>query len=402
MILVELIIQIILYTAAAYLLFNCAYLLFFAVAGHFSRAKLTSSSLPTVYRKICVLIPAYREDVVILETSKAALRHAYSGEAAVYVIADGLKPETLHTLRQQGANVIEVNFEKSTKGKALLEALTILPSNLYDIAVVLDVDNIMGKSFLTEVNCAFEAGFKVVQAHRTAKNMETAFALLDACNEEINNHIFRKGHFALGMSPSLIGSGMAFDFTYFRKLLTGIGETVGEDKEIDYRILKDQEKICYLDHVYVYDEKIENAKVFTQQRTRWISAQLEFLKKYASQGITQLLRFGNVEFFDKVLQSFLLPRVLLIGCLGLLFLLSLVVPYGPPVWFWVILGVALSTALLISLPRYLYNRKLGRAVLGLPYALFCMCAALFRLNKTKTSFLPTPHSAKAVSTEFND
>lgn len=401
MILIELIIQTIFYCAAAYLLFNCIYFLFFAVAGHL-KIKEAQHTPVTTYRKICLLIPAYREDIVILETTQAALRHAYDGEVATYVIADGLQAATIKTLRQQGANVIEVNFEKSTKGKALLEALRVIPPNLYDVAVVLDVDNIMGTGVLLEINKAFASGYKVVQTHRTAKNIDTAFALLDACNEEISNHIFRKGHFALGMSPSLVGSGMAFDFSYFRKLLTGIGETVGEDKEIDYRILKDQEKICYLNKAFVYDEKIENAKVFTQQRTRWISTQLEYLKKYTVQGFVHLIRHGNTGFFDKVLQTLLLPKVLLIGCLGIFFILSLIVPFGPPVWFWAILVLALSAALLIALPGYLYNRKLGAAILHLPWALVCMCAALFRLNKTKTSFLPTPHTSKTVTSEFND
>ncbi|WP_189564755.1 glycosyltransferase [Pontibacter akesuensis] len=351
---------------------------------------------------MCVLIPAYREDVVILESAQTALQHSYGGELDVIVIADGLKAATIAALRQKGAKVVEVSFERSTKGKALLEAMRILPPDLYEVAVVLDVDNIMGNDVLEEVNNAFEAGYKVVQCHRRAKNIDSAFALLDACNEEISNHIFRKGHFALGMSPSLIGSGMAFEFSYLKRLLADIGETVGEDKELDYRILKDREKVCYLNKIYVYDEKIENAKVFTQQRTRWMSTQLEYVKKYTLQGTAHLFRFGNVGYFDKVLQTLLLPKVLLIGCVGVFLLLSSLISFGPPAWFWGALLLALNIALLIALPRYLYNRRLLLAILHLPWALVCMCAALFRLNRTKSSFLPTPHTSKAVTSDLND
>jgi cellulose synthase/poly-beta-1,6-N-acetylglucosamine synthase-like glycosyltransferase len=151
----------------------------------------------------------------------------------------------------------------------------------------------------------------------------------------------------VGLSSALIGSGMAFEFNYLQKLLVGIGDTVGEDKEIDFRIAKDGVKICYLDKVYVYDEKIEDAQVFTQQRTRWISAQLEFLRKYSKEGLVQLFRNGNFEFFNKVLQAYLVPRMLLIGVLGLLFLLSFILPVGPPVVFWFVLLVMLAAALLI-------------------------------------------------------
>ena len=389
-----------LFSLGIFLLLNCLYLLFFAFAGH-KKVKSISGQAKT-YRKFCVLIPAYRENVVILESSQAALQHKYRGYFDVIVIADGLKPETIQTIRQQGAQVVEVSFEKSTKGKALAVALDRLQGQGYEVAAVLDVDNIMGTGFLEEVNRAFEVGYKVVQAHRTAKNMDTSFALLDTCNEEINNHIYRKGHFAVGLSSALIGSGMAFEFNYLKKLLIGIGDTVGEDKEIDFRIAKDQVKICYLDKVYVYDEKIENAQVFTQQRTRWISAQLEFLKKYTREGFVQLFKNHNFEFFNKVMQAYLVPRMLLIGVLGLLFLVSLVISVGPPVIFWLVLLVMLGAALLISLPQRLYNKNLWNAIIRLPYAIFCMVIALFGINKTKTSFLATPHKSQTVTTKIDN
>jgi cellulose synthase/poly-beta-1,6-N-acetylglucosamine synthase-like glycosyltransferase len=398
MIIFEVLLSSVLYVAGAFLLLNCLYLLFFSLAGHKKVKPL--QELERKVRRICVLIPAYRENEVILETSKAALQHSYSGEFDVFVVADGLERNTLVQLEASGVNVIEVSFAKSTKGKALSAALDALRADAYEIVAILDVDNIMGAGFLQEVNRAFNAGYKVVQAHRTAKNLDSSFAFLDACNEEINNHIYRKGHFAIGMSSALIGSGMAFEFGYLKQLLVGIGETVGEDKELDFRVVKDQQKICYLDEVYVYDEKIENAKVFTQQRTRWIAAQLEFLKKYAGEGFAQLFRNGNVEFFNKVMQAFLVPRVLLIGVLGLFFLTSFLLPVGPSPVFWGVLLVLLASSLLLALPgKYYRSDRLWKAVIQLPYALFCMVKALFQVNKAKTSFLSTPHKVKTVSSE---
>jgi cellulose synthase/poly-beta-1,6-N-acetylglucosamine synthase-like glycosyltransferase len=389
-----------LYTLAAYLLLNCLYLLFFAVAGHRRAQPLPAAAPGTAPRRICVLMPVYREDAVILETSRAALAHDYAGVFQLVVIADGLQPATVQAMQRQGIGVVEVKFERSTKGKALLQALSVLPAQAFDIAVVLDADNVMGRGFLNEVDRAFAAGYRVVQAHRTAKNQGSAFALLDTCNEEINNHIYRKGPFAVGLSSALIGSGMAFEYGYLQRLLTGIGETVGEDKELDFRIARDQQKICYLDNVYVYDEKIENAQVFTQQRTRWLASQWEFLKKYAGEGIPALLR-GNVEFFNKVVQAFLVPRTLLLALLGLLvgassvsWLLGLHV--GPSPLVWAGLLATLAATLLLALPARLYNRQVLAAVLRLPYAIWCMCLALLRIRRTKTSFLATPHQATSL------
>jgi cellulose synthase/poly-beta-1,6-N-acetylglucosamine synthase-like glycosyltransferase len=384
MLLLQQAVHYLLYFIGAFLLLNCLYLLFFTVAGHFPKRLTAAPNQPGSRRHIGVFIPAYKADAVIVDTAKAALRQQYEGTFQVVVIADGLRPATVQALWQAGAEVVEVTFERSTKGKALLHTLHTLPANAFDIAVVLDADNIMAKGCLNDISRAFDAGYRVVQAHRTALNDDTAFALLDACNEEINNHIYRQGPFAVGLSSALIGSGMAFEYGYLQQLLTGIGETVGEDKELDFRIARDQVKVGYLTDTYVYDEKIDNAQVFTQQRTRWLASQLEFLKKYAGEGITQLVKHGNVEFFNKAVQTFLVPRTLLIGVLGLFFLLSLVLPVGPTVWFWAgLLGLLAATLLL------------------LPYAIACMCLALLRVNRTKTSFLATPHKARVPSASLD-
>lgn len=386
-----------LYTLGGFLLLNVLYLLFFAIAGHRKMAPLPAvASAPP--RRMCVLMPAYHTDAVILQTAPAAKRHIYAGEARVHVIADGLQPATIQTLLQQDIGVVEVAFERSTKGKALSAALNTLPAEDYDVAVVLDVDNVMAPSFLDQVNQAFAAGYRVVQGHRTAKNLDSPFAVLDACNEEINNHIYRQGHASLGLSAALIGSGMAFEYNFVKQLLQDIGDTPGEDKEMDFRILRAGLKIGYLPDAYVLDEKIPNSQAFTTQRTRWLAAQLEFLKKYFWEGPAQLMR-GNFEFFDKVVQTLLVPRILLLGILGLLVLASLPNwPVGPSPLFWMSLLAGTGAALLLSLPARLYNRQVAKAAWHLPLALVSMIVALLQMKKAKVSFMPTPHATPSVDT----
>jgi cellulose synthase/poly-beta-1,6-N-acetylglucosamine synthase-like glycosyltransferase len=383
-------VNLLLYLIGGFLLLNVLYLLLFAVAGRWRRpAAPAAATTPT--RRMCVLMPSYRADAVILETGPAAAQHSYAGPADVQVIADKLQPATVQALREQGVGVVEVNFVKSTKGQALLTALNELPAQTYDVAVILDVDNVMAPGFLAQVDAAFEAGYRVVQGHRTAKRLDSPFAVLDACNEEINNHIFRQGHVNLGMSSALIGSGMAFDYNYLHQLLQDVGETPGEDKELDFRALRDGHKIAYLPDALVYDEKIPNSQVFATQRTRWLATQQEFLVKYFGEGVRQLGK-GNFDFVDKILQSALLPRILLLGVLGILLLLSLVWSVGPGTWFWLGLLGGTAVALLLSLPARLYTWQVGRALLHLPIALGAMVLALLQIRRARTSFMHTPHA----------
>jgi cellulose synthase/poly-beta-1,6-N-acetylglucosamine synthase-like glycosyltransferase len=391
------IIDVFFWVLGIYLLLNCAYLGFFGLVGLLPLRKAKKEA--NHYRKIAVLFPTYQENVVIIDSVKTALKQQYGGTFEVVVIADGLKPETLATLRGLSVRVVEVFFEKSTKGKAMQFVMNQLEGEGFEIAVVLDVDNVMSDDCLTYLNASFDQGKRVVQAHRVAKNMDTSFAFLDACNEEVNNHLFRKSHAVLGLSPALIGSGMAFEFAYFRDLLNNIGETVGEDKQLDFMIAKDKVNVAYLNDVYVYDEKIENAKVFTKQRTRWIASQVEFLKKYAFEGFVQLFK-GNIEFFNKTLQTFLGPRMLLLALLFLLAIQSFFNPFGPTKEFWIGLFISLCLTLIISIPRRFYaDKRMFLALFQIPRAVFGMVIALASIGKAKKSFMATPHSSKPVEKE---
>ena len=84
-------------------------------------------------------------------------------------------------------------------------------------------------------------------------------AVLDAISEEINNHIFRKGHRVLGLSSAIIGSGMAFRYNYFKNLMLTVTAVGGFDKEIELKMLKEGRTIEYLDDAVVLDEKVQKA-----------------------------------------------------------------------------------------------------------------------------------------------
>ena len=188
----------------------------------------------------------------------------------------------------------------------------------YVAALILDADNVMAVDFLEKMNAAMLQGSKVVQGHRVAKNMNTPMAKLDALSEEINNHIFRKGHRRLGLSAALIGSGMAFEFRLFKEMMQGIHAVSGFDKELELKLLKARHQIEYLPSALVYDEKVQDRRNFSGQRRRWLAAQLIYLRKYFSAGISQVIVHKNIDFFDKVIQMLLPPRILLLGSVVLI------------------------------------------------------------------------------------
>ena len=380
--------QIIQYCVLGFLTIQVGYLLFFALAG--KMAKPDKFKPAQSLRRIRIFIPGYKEDAVIIATAKDAIQQNYPAHLfEVVIIADSFSEATLTTLRSLPIRIVEVSFEKSTKGKALQKAIAVTAHDPVDIVVILDADNHMAPGFLYAVNNAFEAGYQVVQGHRTAKKFQTSFAFLDACTEEINNHIFRRGHVAVGLPSALIGSGMAFNWELFTTLLQDIGDTSGEDKELEFRIVRQHTKIAFLDGEFVFDEKVAKSAVFSKQRSRWLAMQVEFFEKYFVEGWVQLFK-GNIAFFNKVVQTWLLPRVMLVAAVVIWLIFVLV--FSPQlVWFSAGLLVALALSMFMGIPARWYNKQLLYAFLQIPGALFSMLKAMTNIGKARKQFIHTPH-----------
>jgi cellulose synthase/poly-beta-1,6-N-acetylglucosamine synthase-like glycosyltransferase len=372
----------------AYLTISITYFLLFSIAGLFSHQIETPSEKKL--NRFIVLIPGYKEDFVIVEVAENALLQDYPKEFYdVAVIADSFQPETLSKLNQLPIKVIEVVFEKSSKSKAINKALSVLP-NIYDAIIILDADNIMAPDCIRKMNNSLNCGYEAIQGHRTAKNRNTHFAILDSVSEEIGNHIFRKGHRMLGLSSALIGSGMAFRYELFKQVMLDIDST-GEDKELEIKLISDGRKIEYLNDAYIFDEKVQKSEVFMVQRTRWLANQIIYAKKYFFWSVKQLILKGNIDLFDKVMQQFLPPRIFLLGFLIIISILSLL--FNPLVYTlaWLSLTVLCIIILLISTPRKYYTFSTIKATLHLPKGFLFMFLALIRIFKARKTWGHTAH-----------
>ena len=395
MIVAEYLLKFVEYGLFVYFAMSGCYVLVFAVAGHFY--KKHTKDYPEYQNRIAVLIPAYMEDKVIVEVAKSALKQHYQSNLFdVVVIADSLQKNTLTKLKALSIIVIEVSFEKSTKAKALNSAMSHLKVN-YDYAIILDADNIMEPCFLKKMNATFENGYHIVQGHRKAKNCNTSFAILDAASEEINNHIFRKGHSAVGLSSGLIGSGMGFDFRLFKSMMKTVDAIGGFDKELEFKFAEKGIAIAYLEDAVVLDEKIQKASDFSNQRRRWMSTQFVFLKKYFIKSFKELFSKGNINFFDKAWQMIIPPRILLLGgtlliaAVYIVLVLGLNVETNVGVYFWIVTLGVIVLAFLLSLPKYFYNLKTLKAMLSLPSAFIRMAFLLLKLKGANEKFIHTPH-----------
>ncbi len=376
------------------------YFLFFSVTSLFFRQKNWNWESASLKRPVTVIFPAYQEDAVILNSAGAALKHQSNlAEIEVLVIADGLQPETIATLRKQGARVEEIINTEGTKAAALTFAMQFLSESTQEM-IVLDIDNVMQDGFVDYIlSTKLVKGLQIVQGHRTAKNQNTPYAVLDAISEELNNSIFRRGHRVVGLSSALIGSGFICDVALFKNEFVGHVKSKGEDKEFELRLLENRIQIGYDDRAVVYDEKVQRSDAFYRQRKRWMAIQRDLKREGILNALQNRRHLLNIEYINKIYQLMIPPKIITIGVITFGMMASQILYYFIPTGetrivqiSWLALFSALIFSGIISFPlQYLNKKMLLKAIVHLPNVLFLMIKARINLKKIGSDFVHTKH-----------
>lgn len=375
-----------------------AYILFFALISLLGKRPVSelSSYLEAAIAsmreqrqyKFLILYPAYNEDQVIVNSVHTFLGQYYPYEGFhVAVISDHMRAETNECLSQLPITLYQPIFEKSSKAKAMQYAISQTKED-YDFIVILDADNVVNPDFLEKLNEVCQQGYRAIQCHRCAKNSDNNIAVLDGVSEEINNTIFRKAHNRIGLSSALIGSGMCFDYKWFKENVFKLS-TAGEDRELEALLLKQKVHIHYEESIPVFDEKVSNKDNFQKQRLRWMTAQIQSLMNLLPY-IPKAIITGNIDFIDKTIQQALIPRSMLIV---LTFLLATIVTLLSREWCikWWLLFVFICISLYVSTPKQLRSHSVFGKLLSLPMLVWKMLLNILKIDRKNTDFIHTSH-----------
>ena len=72
---------------------------------------------------------------------------------------------------------------------------------------------------------------------------------------------------------------------------------------LELRLLRAGVKVAYAEDVLVFDEKVQDKKTFTNQRSRWIATQFEHIRHGLSM-LGTALRQGNKDLLLKILNDY--------------------------------------------------------------------------------------------------
>ena len=380
-----------------------AYILFFALVSMLWKKKTSPLAAYLAGRKerqqapdyhsFLILYPAYNEDRVIVHSVHSFLGQYYPyAKFHVCVISDHMQPATNQQLAELPITLLQPVFEKSSKAKAMQYAIDHFQGKSQmqqcDYVVILDADNVVDSDFLDKLNGVCAKGYKAIQCHRCAKNSNNDIAVLDGVSEEINNTIFRKAHNRIGLSSALIGSGMCFDYKWFRENVYKLS-TAGEDRELEALLLKQKIYIHYEPEIHVFDEKVSNKDNFQKQRLRWMTAQIQSLITLLPY-VPKAIITGNIDFIDKTIQQALIPRSMLIV---LTFLMALIITLISPVWSlkWWLLFLFICLSLYVSTPRKLRKHSVFGKIFSIPTLVWKMILNILKIDRKNTDFIHTTH-----------
>lgn len=376
------------------------YVFFFSLASLLPRHRKHITQEAKCEAYFLILFPAYHEDTVIVSSVESFLKQTYPATRyQVVVISDHMRPETNHKLSLLPIMLLQPSLEKSSKAKALQYAMKKVgcregKAEGYNSVVILDADNIVDPDFLSRLNQVCNIGYHAIQCHRTAKNTDNDIAVLDGMSEEINNSIFRKGHNRIGMSSALIGSGMCFDYQWFKEHVNCLDSAV-EDRELEALLMKQRIFIHYAEDINVMDEKVNNSDNFQRQRLRWMTGQVQTLLRMLPY-IPKALFTGNINYIDKTIQQALIPRSILLILITLFTLLAtlltLVRPFSIQVIKWWGLLILLCVALFMAIPRSLRNKAIIGKISSLPLLVWKMLKNLFHIRTSNKEFIHTTHN----------
>lgn len=349
-------------------------------------------------KDIACVITGYKNMDITVNLVESLLAQNYPN-FHVYLVADHSEDVTYPIANEKFSYLRPQPF-LSSKSKSIQFALDHFV-RAHSHTVILDPDNLVKPDFLTQINRRLQEGYDVVQGRRTAKNLDTTYACLDAMSEFYYNHTQRQVPFVWGASATIAGSGMCVKTDFYRDFFAQENidrHIIAEDKLMQiYMVDHKNQRLAYAKEAVVYDEKVSTGDQVQRQRTRWIASFFQ----YFGNGILLFFKGLFTFNYNKLVFGFTIiipPLFILILLTAVLLLVSIGV--GLQAFIMVAMLVTIFIChFFISLYASGAPDKVVKAVLFAPFFVLRQIVAMAQFKKTKSDFLVTE---KKVSKGIND
>lgn len=230
--------------------------------------------------KLCVLLPAKDEELVIARTLTSIL-NAGILPIDIYLINDGSKDKTGEIAKSFGVNILhnEKNIGKASSIKKVVDRFDLI--NRYDIIASMDADTVVHIDYYQEVINSFEENDDVAVVCGTAKsspfNWLTAYRCLSYW---ISHFVYKDGQSKMGTITVAPGCTTSYRSKVFAQL-EWANDTLVEDMDATVQVhRKKLGKIVYAKKAIVYTQDPRTIHDYRKQLYRWHSGAWQVGKKY--------------------------------------------------------------------------------------------------------------------------
>ncbi|SMC99099.1 Glycosyltransferase, catalytic subunit of cellulose synthase and poly-beta-1,6-N-acetylglucosamine synthase [Desulfocicer vacuolatum DSM 3385] len=328
-------IDLIFYPMAAYILLTTGYLFFLTMAAWFFKKKTVPDGKIS---SVTVVIPAHNEALGITQTIESIKAADFPhDQCRIVVIADNCNDDTAGVARNAGAVVMErTDTQNRGKGQAL-DWFFKNHKNRYDTmdsVAIIDADTLIHPQFFTEIcNSLSHPEVQVVQGFYGVSNprvnWRTALSSAALC---VFHHIRPAGRNKINATAGLKGNGMAFKTDIIQKFGWPAFSIV-EDIEFSIHLLLENILVHYNPDAIVLGEMASKSDQAKTQRKRWEGGRIQLLKQYTGSLVLTFMGKRNFMFIDAFMELFTPPLSLVVAGQVFLFAISFIFyPHALILW----------------------------------------------------------------------
>ncbi|MCX2484229.1 glycosyltransferase [Pedobacter sp. MR2016-24] len=356
----------------------------------FVRKRKSIALLPNAQENdYAIIVTAYQEISHIPQTVNSLLELSYK-KFLIYLVLDNCDDISSLVFNDERVIILKPETVLAGNTKSHFYAIERFVRN-HNILTIIDSDNLVDQAYLTELNVLFSAGFRAVQGVRSAKNMDTNYAKLDAARDLYYHFYDGLVLYKLGSSATLAGSGMAFHTSLYKECLQNNPVSgAGFDKVLQYELLKRNERIAFAEHAIVYDQKTSRPDQLVNQRSRWINTWFKYFK-YGFFIIGRGLK--NFSFNQLLFGVTLLRPPLFMFLVVSLFLLivNLIMLQLASALFFVFGFVSFVLAFYLSLVHSNADSRIYNALVSIPKFMFLQIVSLIHSRNANKRSVATRH-----------
>lgn len=334
-----------------------------------------------------IIVTAYEQTHTLPPVIDSLLKLQYSNYL-IYIVADKCD---VSNLKFDDERVIVLRPEETLASNTRSHFYAIHHfKRKHERLTIIDSDNLVEPTYLSQLNIYFDRGFEAVQGERKAKNLDTTVACVDAARDVYYHYFDGQILFAVGSSATLAGSGMAFTVDLYRDCLEHLDITgAGFDKVLQKEILSRKYRIAFTKDAIVYDEKTSRSDQLVKQRARWINTWFKYFKF----GFV-LIGNGIANFnWNQFLFGFILLRPPLFIFLILSFFLMLINVFIDPfvALIWLTGFLLFTTGFFIALLNTDTDKRIYQSLGGIPKFIFYQILSLLKVRKANKHSVATQH-----------